>query len=108
VTITNIGEPALLYSISPAIVTKEEEKTKCSHSISHWIRRSNWRSRDGSSCRIKGATQTSIYLYHSIVPVAGYAVDGNTDGYFLNQSTTHTKLEYKQMHRISTHNLNFC
>jgi hypothetical protein len=43
----------------------------------------------------KHATQTSIYLYHSIVPVAGYAVDGNTDGYFLNQSTTHTKLEYK-------------
>jgi hypothetical protein len=25
----------------------------------------------------KHATQTSIYLYHSIVPVAGYAVDGN-------------------------------
>jgi hypothetical protein len=32
----------------------------------------------------KPATQSSIYLYHSIIPVAGYAVDGNTDGYFLN------------------------
>jgi hypothetical protein len=31
--------------------------------------------------------------YHSILPVAGYAVDGNTDGYFLNKSTTHTKYE---------------
>jgi hypothetical protein len=29
-------------------------------------------------------------LYHSINPVAGYAVNGNTDGYFLNKSTTHT------------------
>jgi hypothetical protein len=29
----------------------------------------------------KPATQSSTYLYHSIVPVAGYAVDGNTDGY---------------------------
>jgi hypothetical protein len=35
----------------------------------------------------KHATQSSIYLYHSIIPVAGYAVDGNTDGYFLNKST---------------------
>ncbi|SSC10332.1 discoidin domain-containing protein [thiotrophic endosymbiont of Bathymodiolus puteoserpentis (Logatchev)] len=42
----------------------------------------------------KHATQSSIYLYHSIIPVAGYAVDGNTDGYFLNKSTTHTKYEY--------------
>ena len=41
----------------------------------------------------KPATQSSIYLYHSIIPVAGYAVDGNTDGYFLNKSTTHTRYE---------------
>ncbi|SHN92673.1 galactose-binding domain-containing protein [bacterium endosymbiont of Bathymodiolus sp. 5 South] len=41
----------------------------------------------------KPATQSSTYLYHSIVPVAGYAVDGNTDGYFLNKSTTHTHYE---------------
>ena len=41
----------------------------------------------------KPATQSSIYLYHSIIPVAGYAVDGNTDGYFLNKSTTHTHYE---------------
>ncbi|VVH64055.1 hypothetical protein BSPWISOX_2548 [uncultured Gammaproteobacteria bacterium] len=41
----------------------------------------------------KPATQSSTYLYHSIVPVAGYAVDGNTDGYFLNKSTTHTYYE---------------
>jgi site-specific DNA-adenine methylase len=42
----------------------------------------------------KPATQSSTFLYHSINPVAGYAVDGNTDGYFLNKSTTHT--EYAQ------------
>jgi hypothetical protein len=28
------------------------------------------------------------------VAVAGYAVDGNTDGYFLNKSTTHTEYEH--------------
>ena len=42
----------------------------------------------------KHATQSSTHLYHSIVPVAGYAVDGNTDGYFLNKSTTHTEYEH--------------
>ncbi len=41
----------------------------------------------------KHATQSSIYPYYSIFPVAGYAVDGNTDGYFLNKSTTHTSYE---------------
>jgi hypothetical protein len=41
----------------------------------------------------KHATQSSTYLYHSIIPVSGYAVDGNTDGYFLNKSTTHTNYE---------------
>ncbi|VVH66216.1 lipoprotein, putative, partial [uncultured Gammaproteobacteria bacterium] len=41
----------------------------------------------------KPATQSSTFPYHSILPVAGYAVDGNTDGYFLNKSTTHTKYE---------------
>jgi hypothetical protein len=30
----------------------------------------------------------------SIVPVAGYAVDGNTDGHFLNKSTTYTEYEH--------------
>jgi hypothetical protein len=43
----------------------------------------------------KHATQSSAHLYHSIVPVAGYAVDGNTDGYFLNKSTTHTAKRLK-------------
>ncbi|VVM24608.1 hypothetical protein BSPWISOXPB_5002 [uncultured Gammaproteobacteria bacterium] len=41
----------------------------------------------------KPATQSSTFLYHSINPVAGYAVNGNTDGYFLNKSTTHTNYE---------------
>jgi hypothetical protein len=45
----------------------------------------------------KPATQSSTFLYHSINPVAGYAVDGNTDGYFLNKSTTHT--EYAQLNK---------
>ena len=40
----------------------------------------------------KPATQSSIYP-HRIHAVAGYAVDGNTDGEFLNSSTTHTKDE---------------
>jgi hypothetical protein len=40
----------------------------------------------------KPATQSSIYP-HRIHAVAGYAVDGNTDGEFLNGSTTHTKKE---------------
>jgi hypothetical protein len=40
----------------------------------------------------KPATQSSIYPHH-IIAVAGYAVDGNTDGEFLNSSTTHTKDE---------------
>ncbi|CAC9435942.1 putative lipoprotein [uncultured Gammaproteobacteria bacterium] len=40
----------------------------------------------------KHATQSSRYPY-SILTVAGYAVDGNTDGKFLNGSTTHTKYE---------------
>jgi hypothetical protein len=44
----------------------------------------------------KHATQSSIYLYHDIIPVAGYAVDGNTDGYFLNKSTTHTSNKGKE------------
>ena len=40
----------------------------------------------------KPATQSSIYP-HRIRAVAGYAVDGNTDGEFLNKSTTHTNDE---------------
>ncbi|VVM24287.1 hypothetical protein BSPWISOXPB_5012 [uncultured Gammaproteobacteria bacterium] len=40
----------------------------------------------------KPATQSSTYP-HRIIAVAGYAVDGNTDGEFLNSSTTHTKDE---------------
>jgi hypothetical protein len=30
---------------------------------------------------------------YSLIAVAGYAVDGNTDGEFLNSSTTHTNDE---------------
>jgi hypothetical protein len=40
----------------------------------------------------KASTQSSIYP-HRIHAVAGYAVDGNTDGEFLNSSTTHTQKE---------------
>ncbi|VVM21571.1 hypothetical protein BSPWISOXPB_5827 [uncultured Gammaproteobacteria bacterium] len=40
----------------------------------------------------KPATQSSTYIY-SIPVAAGYAVDGNTDGKFLNGSTTHTNDE---------------
>jgi hypothetical protein len=36
----------------------------------------------------KHATQSSTYPY-SILTVVDYAVDGNTDGRFLNSSTTH-------------------
>jgi hypothetical protein len=42
----------------------------------------------------KPATQSSTYLYsYGIHAVAGYAVDGNTDGKFSNRSTTHTQYE---------------
>jgi len=40
----------------------------------------------------KPATESSTYTY-SIPVAAGYAVDGNTDGEFLNGSTTHTNIE---------------
>jgi hypothetical protein len=43
---------------------------------------------------LKPATQSSTYP-HRIIAVAGYAVDGNTDGEFLNSSTTHTKDDMK-------------
>ena len=40
----------------------------------------------------KPATESSTYPY-SILVAASYAVDGNTDGEFLNGSTTHTNIE---------------
>jgi hypothetical protein len=40
----------------------------------------------------KHATQSSTYL-HAVFAVAGYAVDGNTDGKFLNKSTSTTEYE---------------
>jgi hypothetical protein len=40
----------------------------------------------------KPATESSTYTY-SIPVAAGYAVDGNTDGKFLNGSVTHTNYE---------------
>ncbi|CAC9544075.1 hypothetical protein [uncultured Gammaproteobacteria bacterium] len=40
----------------------------------------------------KPATESSTYPYE-VLTVAGYAVDGNTDGKFINGSTTHTKQE---------------
>jgi hypothetical protein len=82
----------------------------------------------------KPATQSSTYTY-SIPVVAGYAVDGNTDGKFLDGSTTHTNDEQgawwlsrpsQLLHfskkrtatktpllrflylKINTYNLNFC
>jgi hypothetical protein len=43
----------------------------------------------------KPATESSTYTY-SIPVAAGYAVDGNTDGKFLNGSVTHTNYEQIQ------------
>jgi hypothetical protein len=40
----------------------------------------------------KPATESSAYPY-SIPVAASYAVDGNTNGEFLNSSTTHTNIE---------------
>ncbi|VVM24281.1 hypothetical protein BSPWISOXPB_5006 [uncultured Gammaproteobacteria bacterium] len=40
----------------------------------------------------KPATESSTYPY-SIPVAASYAVDGNTNGEFLNSSTTHTNIE---------------
>ncbi|VVH51520.1 hypothetical protein BPUTSESOX_938, partial [uncultured Gammaproteobacteria bacterium] len=107
VTITNTGGAVAYYSISPAIPNglSFNEKTGTisgapivgSDSVTYTVTAFG---RGGPNTAIvvitvdvgdinlafgKHATQSSIYLYHSIIPVAGYAVDGNTDGYFLNK-----------------------
>ncbi|SSC07500.1 galactose-binding domain-containing protein [bacterium endosymbiont of Bathymodiolus sp. 5 South] len=115
VTITNTGGSASYYSISPAIRNGLSFNKKtgtisgapivASDSVTYVVTANGFHSNDTVTVVIavgvgtanlalrKHATQSSTYLYHSINPVAGYAVDGNTDGYFLNKSTTHTKYE---------------
>ncbi|CAC9437354.1 hypothetical protein [uncultured Gammaproteobacteria bacterium] len=116
VTITNIGEPAV-YSISPAISNGLSFNTAtgtisgvpiaASDPVTYTVTASGLPFFFSGTATVviavgvgtanlalgKHATQSSTFLYHSIVPVAGYAVDGNTSGYFLNQSTTHTQYE---------------
>ncbi len=66
----------------------------------------------------KPATESSTYPYE-VLTVAGYAVDGNTDGKFINGSTTHTKQERgawwqvdlgskKNIHQIIIYNRTDC
>jgi hypothetical protein len=110
VTITNTGDTAFDYSISPAISNGLSFNTKTGTISGTPIVASNPVTYVVTATAInffftfitdtatvviavgvgdinlafgKHATQSSIYLYHDIIPVAGYAVDGNTDGYFL-------------------------
>ena len=121
VTITNTGDTAFDYSISPAISNGLSFNTKTGTISGTPIVASNPVTYVVTATAInffftfitdtatvviavgvgdinlafgKHATQSSIYLYHDIIPVAGYAVDGNTHGYFLNKSTTHTEYEH--------------
>ncbi|CAB5507259.1 hypothetical protein AZO1586I_1800, partial [Bathymodiolus thermophilus thioautotrophic gill symbiont] len=121
VTITNTGDAAFYYSISPAISnglsfnarngtisgTPIFTSDPVTYVITTYVvTATGLFAKDTATVVIavgvgdinlafgKHATQSSTYLYHSIVPVAGYAVDGNTDGYFLNKSTTYTEYEH--------------
>ncbi|CAC9491816.1 hypothetical protein [uncultured Gammaproteobacteria bacterium] len=116
ITISNRGDSVSHYSIYPAIPDGLSLNAKtgtisgvpivASDPVTYTVTAVGHRGHDTATIVIavgvgvinlalrKPATQSSTYLYHSIIPVAGYAVDGNTDGYFLNKSTTHTKFEY--------------
>ncbi len=115
VTISNRGDDVSYYLISPAIsngLSFNEETgvisgtpIVASNPVTYFVTAVNFFTEDTVTVVIavgvgdinlafgKHATQSSTYLYYDIIPVAGYAVDGNTDGYFLNKSTTHTKYE---------------
>ena len=114
VTISNRGDDAFYY-ISPAISNGLSFNTKtgtisgmpivASNPVTYVVTAVNFFADDTATVVItvgvgdinlafgKHATQSSTYT-RSILTVAGYAVDGNTDGKFLNKSTTHTKFEY--------------
>jgi len=113
VTISNRGDDAFYY-ISPAISNGLSFNTKtgtisgmpivASNPVTYVVTAVNFFADDTATVVItvgvgdinlafgKHATQSSTYT-RSILTVAGYAVDGNTDGKFLNKSTTHTKKE---------------
>ena len=115
VTITNTGGGVSYYAISPTIPNGLSFNTKtgtisgtpiaASDPVTYVVTATGAFAKDTATVIIavnvgninlafgKHATQSSIYPYYSIFPVAGYAVDGNTDGYFLNKSTTHTSYE---------------
>ena len=114
VTISNTGDAAFYYSISPAISNGLSFNTKtgtisgmpivASNPVTYVVTAVNFFAEDTATVVIavgvgdinlafgKHATQSSTYPY-SVLTVAGYAVDGNTDGEFLHRSTTHTKYE---------------
>ena len=121
VTITNTGDAAFYYSISPAISnglsfnarngtisgTPIFTSDPVTYVITTYVvTATGLFIKDTATVVIavgvgdinlafgKHATQSSTHLYRSIVPVAGYAVDGNTDGHFLNKSTTYTEYEH--------------
>ncbi|CAB5499685.1 putative lipoprotein [Bathymodiolus azoricus thioautotrophic gill symbiont] len=115
VTISNRGDDVSYYLISPAIsngLSFNEETgvisgtpIVASNPVTYFVTAVNFFTEDTVTVVIavgvgdinlafgKHATQSSTYPYSDIITVAGYAVDGNTDGYFLNKSTTHTKYE---------------
>ncbi|CAB5496310.1 hypothetical protein AZO1586I_8, partial [Bathymodiolus thermophilus thioautotrophic gill symbiont] len=114
VTISNRGDDVFYYSISPAISNGLSFNTKtgtisgmpivASNPVTYVVTAVNFFAKDTATVVItvgvgdinlafgKHATQSSTYPY-SVLTVAGYAVDGNTDGEFLHRSTTHTKYE---------------
>ncbi len=114
VTISNRGDDVSYYLISPAIsngLSFNEETgvisgtpIVASNPVTYFVTAVNFFTEDTVTVVIavgvgdinlafgKHATQSSTYPY-SVLTVAGYAVDGNTDGEFLHRSTTHTKYE---------------
>ncbi|CAC9548612.1 putative lipoprotein [uncultured Gammaproteobacteria bacterium] len=114
VTISNRGDDASYYLISPAISNGLSFNKKngtisgmpivASDSVTYTVTAVGRRGQDTATVVItfgvgdinlafgKHATQSSTYT-RSVLTVAGYAVDGNTDGEFLHRSTTHTKYE---------------
>ena len=113
VTISNRGDSVAYYSIYPAIRNGLSFNKKTgtifgvpivtSDPVLYTVTATGYHGQDTATVVItvsvgttnlalgKHATQSSTYRYSD--PVAGYAVDGNTDGKFLNKSTSTTEYE---------------
>ncbi|VVH66276.1 hypothetical protein BSPLISOX_2674, partial [uncultured Gammaproteobacteria bacterium] len=114
ITITNRGDAVSYYLISPAISNGLSFNKKtgtisgvpivASDSVTYTVTAVGRHGRDTATVVItvgvgttnlalrKHATQSSTYI-HAVFAVAGYAVDGNTDGKFSNRSIAITEHE---------------